>query len=52
MSIKQGMIALHECHKSKEQVKVSYHRKFWMFIFKKISTGDKKYTRVCVSYSK
>jgi hypothetical protein len=31
---KNVMIALHECQKWKEQVKVSYHRKFWIFILK------------------
>jgi hypothetical protein len=34
MSIKNLMIALHECQKRKEQVKVSYRRKFWTFILK------------------
>jgi hypothetical protein len=28
------MIALRKCQKWKEQVKVSYHRKFWTFILK------------------
>jgi hypothetical protein len=31
ISIKNIMIALHECRKWEDQVKVSYHRKFWTF---------------------
>jgi hypothetical protein len=33
-SIKNVMIALHQCQKLKEKVKVSYHRKLWTFILK------------------
>jgi hypothetical protein len=34
MSIKNVMMALHKCKRWEEQVKVSYHRKFWTFILK------------------
>jgi hypothetical protein len=44
------MIALRKCQKWKEQVKVSNHRKFWIFnLFIEALVRENKQTFVCLT---